>query len=137
MPARNFMEAAMSYLSDWIEAAGEKFDIERKRNGWVVVDREAEVDCEPKPYSRILSFEAAQRLQYKRRVRYALFCYGMKAEEAERIARRQSKARRRRDWRSVVRQHFHWSYHHEWGVRPASDAQQKSNVIMYRTPPSV
>lgn len=120
----------MNYLIDLMEGVKDKWDIERKGNGWRVVDRLAEEDGVAGAYSRILSFEAAERRQYYCRVRDALSFYGMRTKEAERIARWESRARRRRDWRKVVREYSHWSYR---DLYDRSDARQKSNVIMFPT----
>jgi hypothetical protein len=127
------VEAAMNYLIELMEGVKDKWDIERKGSGWRVVDRLAEEDGVTGAYSRILSFEAAERRQHYCRVRDALYFQGMRTNEAERIARRESRARGRRDWRKIVREYSHCSY---GDLYDKSDAQQKSNVIMFPAPPN-
>lgn len=108
------------------------WNIEREGNGWVLVGPDTN-----KVHTRTpLSYHDALRQRWIRRVTEALsmFWVGMEKRIAAEIARREVKKLPRRDWRLVVRQYCHWSHQDEWGVRPASDAQQKNNVIMFSHP---
>ena len=142
----------MSYLDTVLRTSARIWVMRPRGGGWVVgeIVKDADLDGSEQfePCTRILRRKTAERRLAEYRITDAMRCLGWEQEEAKQIAHwecRRNSRLRIPEWRTVVRKYFHWSYYRGGGVfsmsaaqhnEPVLDFVQKSNVIMFPTPPS-
>jgi hypothetical protein len=120
------MEAMMDMAIEVITAY---WQIEQRGKRWVVVEYSHDG---PKDVSRPLSYNAARRLQKRRRCEDYLRWRipNIKGDVVRRIIREMLKQVPAVDWRYVRE----YEYIARYRSRAESDTQQESNVIMFPTP---